>query len=278
MPSGRGRAIAGGLAAALALALPSAATAQDPGPAYSDWNAELPGYPSNAARSVRAECVRGGDACIDRTIAEMWRRFHTVVPSCDDNNVFSLTYLRVTEDIRRGVDEGFYEDEAWLNRLDALFARPYFLAYDNFYADRIALVPPAWRIAFDAGRNGEVEGIGNLLLSMNAHINRDFPFVLYQAGVTDGLIRLSVGIEDAQDLINDLEQGILWILLVLHAYFSFFKNSNRTTSCYTTGTDYEHKQCHQPRPNGRRTIDDNSSYDCFKNSLIRCRWSKAFHR
>ena len=185
MPSGRARAIAGGLAAALAFALPSAATAQDPGPAYSDWNAELPGYPSNAERSVRAECVRGGDACIDRTIAEMWRRFHTVVPSCDDNNVFSLTYLRVTEDIRRGVDEGFYEDEVWLNRLDSLFARPYFLAYDNFYADRIALVPPAWRIAFDAGRNGEVEGIGNLLLSMNAHINRDFPFVLYQAGLTD---------------------------------------------------------------------------------------------
>ena len=173
------------VALAAALAVPGAAEAQDPGPPYSDWNAELPGYPSNAPRAARAECARGSDRCIDRTIAEMWRRFHTVVPTCDDNNVFSITYLRVTEDIRRGLHEGFYEDRFWLNRLDALFARPYFLAYDNFYAGRIDLVPPAWRIAFEAGRSGSVEGIGNLLLSMNAHINRDFPFVLYMAGVND---------------------------------------------------------------------------------------------
>lgn len=28
------------------------------------------------------------------------------------------------------------------------------------------------------------------------------------AGITDGLIRLSVGIEDCEDLINDLKQGL----------------------------------------------------------------------
>jgi cystathionine beta-lyase len=30
----------------------------------------------------------------------------------------------------------------------------------------------------------------------------------YQSGVTDSLIRLSVGIEDVQDLIEDLEQAL----------------------------------------------------------------------
>lgn len=176
------------LAAALIaiVALPAAAAAQDPGPAYSDWNAEQIGFPSDAAPSPRANCAGGSDRCIDRTIGEMWRRFHHVVPSCDDNNVFSLTYLRVTEDIRTGVDEGFYLDERWLNHLDAIFARSYFLAYDNYQAGRTDLIPPAWRIAFDAGRDGSVKGIGNLLLSMNAHVNRDFPFVLYQAGLTTG--------------------------------------------------------------------------------------------
>ena len=91
----------------------------------------------------------------------------------------------MTEDIRNGVDEGFYSDANWLNRLDALFARPYFLTYDNFAAGRRDLVPPAWRIAFEASRDGTVKGIGNLLLSMNAHVNRDFPFVLYQSGLVD---------------------------------------------------------------------------------------------
>jgi cystathionine beta-lyase/cystathionine gamma-synthase len=29
-----------------------------------------------------------------------------------------------------------------------------------------------------------------------------------EAGITDGLVRLSVGIEDAEDIINDLEQAL----------------------------------------------------------------------
>ena len=167
-------------------ALAPSATAQDPGPPYTDWNPRQIGFPSNAEPNRRADCAGASRRCIDRTLGEMWRRFHTVVPSCDDNNVFSLTYIRVTEDIRAGLDEGFYEDEAWINRLDALFARPYFLAYDNFRAGRTALVPPAWRIAFGSSRASEVEGIGNLLLAMNAHVNRDFPFALYHAGLVDG--------------------------------------------------------------------------------------------
>ena len=184
---GRTRYFIAGIApalACLALLAPSA-SAQDPGPAYSDWNPEQIGFPSNASVSPRADCANGSGRCIDRTIGEMYRRFHTVVPGCDDNNVFSLTYIRVTEDIRNAVGEGFYPDEAWLNRQDATFARSYFLAYDNYLAGRTELVPPSWRIAFDAGRDGKVEGIGNLLLSMNAHVNRDFPFILYHSGLVD---------------------------------------------------------------------------------------------
>lgn len=171
------------IATALLLALCAAAPAQDPGPPYTDWNPDQNGYPSNAPRSPRAECAGASDGCIDRTLGEMYRRFHTVVPECDDNQVFSLTYIRVTEDIRNGIAAGYYDDPVWLKQLDALFARPYFLAYDNYLAGRTELVPPAWRIAFDAGRDGKVKGIGNLLLSMNAHVNRDFPFVLYQSGL-----------------------------------------------------------------------------------------------
>ncbi len=184
---GRTRNLIAGLALAAAgvLAGAPAASAQDPGPAYTDWNPQQIGFPSNASASPRANCAHDSGHCIDRTIAEMYRRFNTVVPTCDDNNVFSLTYIRVTEDIRNAVAEGFYPDEAWLNRQDATFARSYFLAYDNYMAGRTALVPPSWRIAFDAGRDGKVEGIGNLLLSMNAHVNRDFPFILYHAGLVD---------------------------------------------------------------------------------------------
>ena len=174
----------GALAATVlvALALPAAAPAQAP---YDDWNPELPGFPSNTDESPRANCAGGSDQCIDRTIGEMWRRFHTVIPSCEHNNVFSLTYLRVTEDIREAVDIGFYDDLQWINQQDAMFARVYFLAYDNWAAGRTALVPESWRVAFNSGRDESVQGIGNLLLSMNAHVNRDFPFILDHVGLTN---------------------------------------------------------------------------------------------
>lgn len=159
----------------------AAALAQEAG--YDDWNPGYPGFPSDAPRDPAADCASGSDACIHETLEEMRRRFHTVVPVCDHNAVFSLTYLRVTEDIARGVDEGFYPDRPWLARLDRTFARLYFLSYDNWAAGRRHLVPAAWRIAYDSARERRVAGIGNLLLAMNAHVNRDFPFVLAHAGL-----------------------------------------------------------------------------------------------
>ena len=44
-------------------------------------------------------------------------------------------------------------------------------------------VPPAWRVAFDAARDRAVSANGNLLLGINAHVQRDLPFVLYSVGL-----------------------------------------------------------------------------------------------
>ena len=52
---------------------------------------------------------------------------------------------------------------------------------------------------------GGVESLINHPATMtHASIPRE---VRYQAGLKDSLIRLSVGIEDADDLVNDLEQA-----------------------------------------------------------------------
>jgi hypothetical protein len=54
---------------------------------------------------------------------------------------------------------------------------------DQWAAGRLSEVPPAWRIAFRAGEGREVSGTGDLLLGMNAHVNRDLPFVLAEIGL-----------------------------------------------------------------------------------------------
>ena len=120
-----------GAVAAVALACAAPAAAAEP---YDDWNPDFIGFPSNSDVSARGKCAGGSDLCIDRTIGEMWRRFHTVQPECGGNAIFSLTYLRVTEDVREGVGEEFWPDHWWINYQDSIFARVYFDTYDNWAA------------------------------------------------------------------------------------------------------------------------------------------------
>jgi hypothetical protein len=47
-----------------------------------------------------------------------------------------------------------------------------------------ATVPKAWQIALQAADDRKVSGLGNFMLAMNAHINRDFSYVLAEIGLT----------------------------------------------------------------------------------------------
>ena len=69
-----------------------------------------------------------------------------------------------------------------MNREDAIFAGYYFTALADWTAGNSAAVPPAWRIAFGSADHRSVTGSGDLLLGMNAHVNRDLPFVLAATG------------------------------------------------------------------------------------------------
>ncbi len=114
----------------------------------------------------------------------MYRRFNPQARSCDHASVFALTYLRTTEEYQRAsLTPGFFGDPYFVNHEDAVFARYYFDAYDDWKANRRHLVPQAWRIALDAGAEKRVSTVGNLLLGVNAHINRDLPYVLAGIGL-----------------------------------------------------------------------------------------------
>ncbi len=115
----------------------------------------------------------------------MHNRFTPLAWSCSHQAIFSLAYLRTTEQyLSFSGKPGFLRDPAFVNHQDVAFAQMYFDAYDNFAAGRIAQVPPAWRVAFRAADGKQVDGMGDLLLGMSAHVNRDLPFVLAAIGLT----------------------------------------------------------------------------------------------
>ncbi len=141
----------------------------------------------------------------------MRARFEPLGRACDHNAAFALTYLRVTQGYQWARDRpGFFTDVAWVNHESALFARYYFDAYDAWAAGRRQQVPGAWLAAFDAGRDRRLVGAGDILLAMNAHINRDLPYVLAEVGLArpDGASR-----KPDHDKINEILAMLLDPLL-----------------------------------------------------------------
>jgi Family of unknown function (DUF5995) len=166
----------------LAIGMSAAARAQDP--PYVEWSGLLPGLTTEYVPSSENLCSAGQVGCVDATIREMERRFAPLAASCDHDAIFALAYLRTTEEYRRAVeDPSFFEDNHFVNHEDAIFARAYFDAYDDWKAGQAGAVPRAWAIAFQAADDRSVAGAGDLLLGINAHVQRDLPFVLAAIGL-----------------------------------------------------------------------------------------------
>jgi hypothetical protein len=166
----------------LVLARPATAVAEDP--PFVGWSALLPGLSLPYDVTSPDDCIAGRVQCVDRVIREMTRTFEPLASSCDHDAIFALTYLRVTEEYRRTVETPtFFDDTPFVNHEDVVFAGYYFAAFDAWQDGRTAFVAPAWRIAFDAAQDRAVSANGNLLLGINAHVQRDLPFVLYSIGL-----------------------------------------------------------------------------------------------
>jgi hypothetical protein len=182
-PTGR-RMLFAVLVALVVLAGATAAPAGADDPLFVPWSSLLPGLSTQYQPMSSNLCANGDDRCVDAVIQEMTRRFTPLAQACDHNAVFSLTYLRTTEQYRRTIeDPTFFSDTPFINHQDALFAKYYFDAWDSYHAGNLSLVPPAWQLGFDAADHERVMGMGNLLLGMSAHVNRDLPFVLADIGL-----------------------------------------------------------------------------------------------
>jgi hypothetical protein len=175
------RALPALLAASLWAAAPAGAQGYlDPTP---PWPQLLPAGPTLDGRQPGPApgCEKASPECVERVIRRL-RGFRDAY-GCDHRAVFSTTYMIVTEVIRDTLrdEPGFYEDSDWLTYQDALFADYYFRALETREAGQP--VPEAWRIAFDTAETGDANAAQDMLLGINAHVQRDMPFVLAEVGL-----------------------------------------------------------------------------------------------
>jgi hypothetical protein len=170
------------LIAVALMSAPAVARADDP--SFVGWSALLPGLTTQFVPDSTNDCAAGRTHCVDATIREMQRRFDPLASSCNHNAIFALVYLLVTQEYRRAInDPAFFQETPFVNHEDAIFAKAYFDAYDAWHAGRVAATPGAWAVAFQAAANRSVSSEGDLLLGINAHVQRDLPFVLAAIGL-----------------------------------------------------------------------------------------------
>lgn len=191
--------LAGALAALLIAAIsPGPVEAGSPGPgfgggpvspstpvtaAWGDVAGLVPGIEPNSPN----DCQAGRVNCLDVVIAEMEARFEEL--GCQHTAPFAFTYLETTREVRRHVAKpDFFVAPAVTAQLDALFARLYFDAVDNWKSGRPEQVPGAWQIAFQAAEEGRTSAAADIFLGMNAHISRDLAYAVAQVvGASGGL-------------------------------------------------------------------------------------------
>jgi hypothetical protein len=176
-----GVALTGVLVVALLGGPPASADTTDP---YVAWSSYLSGWTDEYVPSSSNDCVAGRDNCLKATLKELARIADDTAKSCAHDAIFARAYVRMTQTYGWARDiPGYYQDVPFANHLDAVFAKYYTDAYYAYQSGDLASVPKAWQTAFDASRNKTVSGSGSLLLGMNAHINRDLPFVLAATGL-----------------------------------------------------------------------------------------------
>ena len=96
----------------------------------------------------------------------------------DRRAIFLGCYRLMTRNMLDAIEAGRFHDGVWVSHLLERFADYYFAALDCFEHDE-PNTPPVWKLAFDATRDEDVMTLQHLLLGVNAHINFDLVFSLY---------------------------------------------------------------------------------------------------
>jgi hypothetical protein len=169
------RALLAAIVATALVAAPAQAS-QDPNP---HWPQLLPPFPVRSHHQPHAveHCRRGRLKCIDGTLRRMRRTVRRL--GCDHRAVFATTYYTLTKVLRR--HRRVFRDRRYLAIEITEFSNYWFRTLRR--EQRGKPIPAAWAIAIDTARRGQVNAGQDMLLGINAHVQRDMPYVLADLGL-----------------------------------------------------------------------------------------------
>ncbi|HEY1897228.1 MAG TPA: DUF5995 family protein, partial [Terracidiphilus sp.] len=145
-----------------------------------------------AGRSVDGLIAAGNPATVADVIAEM-KSIDALLPATDGLKWFNRLYLMVTDQVRSTPPGGAWQNPAWLDHLDVVFAGLYFDALRASIAEQ--KTPSSWTAMFQARFTPDIDRIQFALAGMNAHINHDLSLALLKTGTDLNLVPAQDGPE-----------------------------------------------------------------------------------
>jgi hypothetical protein len=138
---------------------------------------------------------------VDEVIQRM-REIDAALEPADGIACFNRMYLKVTELVKQNLTEGFFADNAFVERMDVIFANLYLANIDADAAGRA--VNAAWRPLFDARSNRTIWPVQFALAGMNAHINHDLALSVIDTCVERHTTPDTPPVHDDYQKVNDL--------------------------------------------------------------------------
>lgn len=108
---------------------------------------------------------------------------------------FAALYRKVTIKVKEGIEQGFFDDNPRMEKLDVIFAKRYIDAYATYQKDEA--VTESWVVAFEQGDRYWPIVLQHLLVGMNAHINLDL-------GIAAAEVMQGQSIDDLEDDFNKI--------------------------------------------------------------------------
>ena len=125
-------------------------------------------------------CRHASLRCVSQTVRRLKGLEERM--GCNHRAVFATTYRVLTQVALETVRKNprFLRYLNYFYFQDALFADIYLATGRAWVAGR--RVAPAWRIAFEAARDGDLLASQDMLLGINAHVQNDMPYLLAALG------------------------------------------------------------------------------------------------
>lgn len=131
---------------------------------------------------------------------------------------FNSTYLIITKAVNTKVHDGFFNYPQIMERVDVIFSKYYFSAFDNYIRGKSVPIP--WRTLFEISKINKHYKFIYMAMGVNAHVNNDLSQSLRDAKVNEkfyedyqkvnGIIKQSIDVvihsfDENNKVINELE-------------------------------------------------------------------------